>query len=123
MTQEEKATVEQMRRDGKSYGAIAKTLNLSLSSVKAYCQRSGFSGKSRGKPIIQKEHIKRRIFCSKSCREQWWAKHADCMKKKAVYEFTCAKCGAAFTAYGNKHRKYCSHKCYIAARFGGVANE
>jgi len=30
---------------------------------------------------------------------------------------TCARCGKEFTSYGNKNRKYCSHDCYIKARF------
>ena len=25
--------------------------------------------------------------------------------------------GSAFTAYGNSHRKYCCHECYIADRY------
>lgn len=31
---------------------------------------------------------------------------------------TCAGCGATFEAYGNKHRKYGTHACYIRTRFG-----
>ena len=38
--------------------------------------------------------------------------------RKAVYHFVCACCGEPFTAYGNENRKYCSHSCYIAGRFG-----
>ena len=41
------------------------------------------------------------------------------VKRKAIYEYTCPTCGSAFTAYGNRHRKYCCHECYIADRFGG----
>jgi len=41
------------------------------------------------------------------------------VKRKAIYEYTCPTCGSAFTAYGNSHRKYCCHECYIADRFGG----
>ena len=26
-------------------------------------------------------------------------------------------CGRLFTAYGNKKRKYCSHRCYIEHRY------
>ena len=43
------------------------------------------------------------------------------VKRKAIYEYTCPTCGSAFTAYGNSHRKYCCHECYIADRFGGKA--
>ena len=36
------------------------------------------------------------------------------MKRKAVYTYTCPACGKKFTVYGNSHRKFCSHACYIA---------
>ena len=37
----------------------------------------------------------------------------DEVKHKAVYTYECACCGKPFTAYGNSHRKYCSHECYV----------
>ena len=45
---------------------------------------------------------------------------AEYEKRKAMYEYTCPTCGSTFYAYGNRSRKYCSHECYIAARFGGA---
>ena len=47
----------------------------------------------------------------------------DELKKRAVYDFKCQNCGKPFQAYGNNHRKYCSRKCYINERFGGMADE
>lgn len=46
------------------------------------------------------------------------------LEKKAYYVFACASCGKKFESYGNKSRKYCSHACYIDARFneGGEHN-
>jgi hypothetical protein len=35
----------------------------------------------------------------------------------------CQHCGKPFTDYANRHRKYCSHPCYIAARYGGDQHE
>ena len=37
--------------------------------------------------------------------------------ENAIYTYVCAACGKQFEAYGNNHRKYCSHKCYINDRF------
>ncbi len=34
-------------------------------------------------------------------------------------EYRCPRCGSTFRAYRNRNRKYCSHECYIADRFGG----
>lgn len=73
-----------------------------------------------GRPIIQNPGRKRKRFCSDACRNKWWNSHLDLVKRKAVYTFTCLACGKKFTVYGNSHRKFCSHACYIAYRFGDV---
>ena len=75
-----------------------------------------------GEPLLQIPGRRRKYFCSKECRVKWWARHPEASKGTAHYSFTCPGCGIAFTAYGNKSRKYCSHSCYIKTRFGGKAN-
>jgi transposase len=37
---------------------------------------------------------------------------------KVFYTVKCTFCGTEFSCYGDKNRKYCSHKCYIDDRFG-----
>ena len=64
---------------------------------------------------------KRKMFCSDACRVAWWNCHKDLVTRKAVYMIPCAGCGKVFKSYGNRNRKYCSHGCYINARFGGHA--
>ena len=133
MTAEQKAKIEELRRKRHGYAAIAKALGLSVSSVKAYCQRNGLAGnrstaeadrcKGCGKPLHQHKGRKSVKFCSPACRQAWWNTHQHEVKKKAIYSYICAHCGKPFTAYGNSHRKYCSHRCYVAARFGGGAHE
>jgi hypothetical protein len=59
-----------------------------------------------GKPITQREGIKRVKFCCPSCRQAWWNSHPEKVNRKAIYSFTCACCGKPFTAYGNRGRKY-----------------
>ena len=73
-----------------------------------------------GKPIEQNTGRKRKRFCCDACRNKWWNAHLELVKRKAVYNYTCPACGKKFTVYGNSHRKFCSHACYIAYRFGGV---
>ena len=51
---------------------------------------------------------------------RWWNSHLHLVKRKAMYDFVCPTCGKSFSAYGNRNRKYCSHECYIEARFGGA---
>lgn len=102
---------------------INPIVNHPVANSPVYCDRDCDRDCDRcrecGKPIEQQEKKKRRIFCSKACREKWWRENADKIDRKAVYTFTCAGCGRTFTAYGNRNRKYCSHGCYISDRFGG----
>ena len=40
------------------------------------------------------------------------------LERRAITTHACAGCRATFESYGNKHRKYCTHACYIRTRFG-----
>ena len=121
MTIIQKQHIAALRTAGISYGAIAEELNLSKNTVKSYCQRSGIAEircKHCHKLLVQTEGHKKKKFCSAECRVAWWKSNPTVLDKKAVYDFICAACGKDFTAYGNKNRKYCSHACYISARYG-----
>ena len=95
MTKSEKDLIAMFRSRGMGYKSIADKLGLNKEAVRSYCRYHGLTANSDpvcpqcGKPIVQ----------------------------KAVYSYTCIGCGCAFTAYGNDHRKYCSHACYIQDRF------
>lgn len=127
MTDQQKEQIRTLRLQGIGYVKIGETLGISDNTVRSFCRRNGLgdtakntvSCKQCGKPIKIISKRKPRIFCSDSCRTAWWNSHQDCVHRKAVYEYTCAHCGKQFTAYGNAGRKYCSHACYIAHRFGG----
>lgn len=133
MTDSDKRTIRIFRENGVSYGEIAKILNMSIDTVKSYCRRNGLTGykSSRiedvvvkpceecGLPVVQNPGRKLKRFCSDKCRMLWWNSHADQVNRKANYSCTCEFCGKQFISYGNKHRKYCSHSCYINDRFGG----
>ena len=133
MTNEQRKRITELRQGGYGYTTIAKALGMTKGGVKTYCHAHGLAGtkaKSNARIIPEYEfcrqcgtHLeqiqgrKRRKFCSEACRKQWWNMHPEQVHKKAIYSFTCAGCGKAFTAYGKANRKYCSHACYIAARF------
>ena len=132
MTEAQKTEIARQRRAGTSFSQIAQNLNLSINTVKSYCQRNNVTKNSDvkkdvcvqcGTPLIQKEKTKRRRFCCSQCRVKWWNSHPEAVNKKALYKNKCAYCGKNFTAYGNSHRKYCSHQCYIKARYGGQNDE
>ena len=103
------------------------TLYKGRNTVKSFCRRHSLAASTAGavceqcgKPIEQNPGRKRKRFCCDVCRNKWWNAHLELVKRKAVYTYTCPACGKKFTVYGNSHRKFCSHACYIAYRFGGV---
>ena len=127
MTDKQKQQIITLRRNGAGYGTIASQLGVSINTVKSFCRRHSLVAKTAGavceqcgKPITQNPGRKRKRFCSDACRNKWCNSHLDLVKRKAVYTFTCPACGKKFIVYGNSHRKFCSHACYIAYRFGGI---
>ena len=137
MTAEQRDAITRMRVEGQGYTTIARTIGLSKETVKTFCQRNNLGAKllrteredgsscpNCGKKIEQKTGCKPRRFCSSKCRQFWWNSHQDRVGKKAIYNFICPGCGRSFISYGNRHRKYCSHSCYIKVRFrGGVSGD
>ena len=129
MTNDERSKIAEMRKQGYGYTRIAEALSISINTVKTYCRRNSLSKggtqevcKYCGTAIASKDRRNPRQFCSDKCRAAWWyANHSD--KAKTVYHLTCANCGQPFVSSGSKARKYCSHQCYIAARFGGDRHE
>lgn len=136
MTNKEKEMIRELRMKGLGYGAVAERTGLNLETVKSHCRRHGLGGngetlaeihdagaeyiscKNCGTEIRQTPKRKRKLFCCDACRYHWWNEHMDLIDRKAYYEITCQHCGKVMTVYGDKRRKYCSHECYIAHRFG-----
>ena len=126
-----------MRIDGNSYSKIAATLGLSVNSVKSYGRRINLQIKTKtnepfmkdlddkkydnckncGNALIHKDKCKPKKFCCDKCRQEWWKNNTDKLNKLSVYFLVCNHCGITFESYGNRHRKYCNHSCYINARF------
>ena len=132
MTEIQKKQILEMRQMGNTYRHIAITLSLLEGTVKSFCLRSERKGllspsqqpenlscKQCGTEITQVAKRKKKLFCGNSCRQEWWNSHLYLVSQssKSLYHFTCPACGNSFTAYGNAKRKYCSHACYIRARY------
>ena len=128
MTEKQKSEVLRMRRSGVPYKEISALLGVSMNTVKSYCVRNKIhkdvatevqtdTCPNCGKPIIQREKIKKKKFCCSKCRTEWWNAHPEAVSRKANYTLRCACCGKDFVSYGNKNRKYCSNGCYITARY------
>lgn len=137
MTKEQQSRLRELRSQGYGYATIANAVGLSKDAVRSFCRSHNLAGtksesntrielpalicRQCGKEIIQTPGKKKMKFCSAECRQKWWNSHPEAVRRKAVYSFSCACCGKGFTAYGNSHRKYCSHGCYISDRFKGGA--
>ena len=131
MTEEQKTQIADLRSKGAGYKKIAQTIGLSENTVKSFCRRMALpkaepistgdvtSCECCGKPMEQIPGRKKRRFCSTACRQKWWNGHLELVQRKAIYRLKCHHCGREFEVYGNRHRKYCCHECYIAERFGG----
>ena len=129
MTEEQKLKLILLRRNGDGYGQIATALGISINTVKSFCRRHGLAAEVKGsvceqcgKAVFQNPGRKRKRFCCDACRNRWWNSHLELVKRKAMYTFTCPGCGKEFSIYGNSHRKFCCHECYIAYRFGGASH-
>lgn len=143
MTEEQQLQIKKLRANGYGYIKVAQALGVSENTVKSFCRRNNLTGKAAveasktripaddgkhlcmccGLFVVQNPGRKEKKFCSDKCRMKWWNKNLDKVKRKAVYEYICPYCGKPFTVYGNSHRMYCSHECYVAARFGGGQDE
>ena len=118
MKKQEIERLDMLRKQGKKASEIAKTLQISLNTVRSYMRRHPIENddhrcKNCDKPIYQPPGRKAKLFCSDKCRMTWWNSHRDAVNKKAYRTFVCEYCGKEFTSYATDTRKYCSRKCYF----------
>ena len=133
MTNEQKTKIISLRKQGNSLAEIASKLGLPIGTVKSFCSRNhpvaetaldveslpsqtsaeGAKCKKCGAPLEQRPHHRQKLFCSDKCRLSWW--HDNRHLAKGATEKTCPVCGSSFTA--GAERKYCSHSCYIKAKY------
>lgn len=129
MTNGEKVQIVQMRKRGLGYAEIARSLGMSVNTVKSYCHRNGLKGDVRtsiavsenvcrqcGSTLHRTPGRKRKQFCSDVCRLCWWHGHREMSRNARTV--VCASCGKVFVT--DRMQKYCSHACYIRTRFGGA---
>ena len=138
MTADEKNAIIKLRKAGRSLTEIADETGVSRNTVKSFCRRQGLTASTDapitdaplekacrfcGKPMAVYPGRKEKKFCSDACRNKYWNTHLGETRRAAMLEHTCPACGKTFYAYGIRNRKYCSHECYVAARFGGAVCE
>ncbi len=120
MTGDIKNKIYEMKSRGMGYRKIASELDLPLNTIKSFLQRAEKKRagvcKECGKEITSIPHKKQKLFCSDSCRTQWWTKHRQERTLKATYKYICPVCKKEFIAYGNPNRRYCSRACSAIGR-------
>ena len=140
MTSTEKSRINELRAQGFGYKRIARMLNVSVSTVQSHCRRGGplLSSSNKGSSAIaavpvnsaldtagnsfckqcgaviaRRPHRRPRLFCSDTCRQKYWYQHrADA---STATSHICPTCGQTFVT--SRSQIYCSHDCYIRARF------
>ena len=126
-----KNQIKKLRKEGVGYKKISKELNISVNTVKSFCRNNGLMVEDLkkeccrqcGQKLIQSVKMKQKKFCSNECRQQWWNAHRSNHLKTSATLLMCLNCKNTFYAYSKEQRKYCSHQCYIAHRFGGREHE
>lgn len=123
MDAKQKEEIAHLRMQGMTYEQVAKQLQLSVNTVKSYCQRNQLGGrkstdsnkhfcKQCGIELKQTPHRKLKKFCSNKCRMKWWNGHPEKLHRKSEQSIVCPICENVFFAYASANRKYCSRECY-----------
>ena len=110
MTEAQRSSIVKYRKEGLGYKKISKLTGICESTIKTFCHRNGLTGETATMKKASRPTEKACQCCGKPIIQY---------PRKAMYDFVCPTCGKPFSAYGNRNRKYCSHECYIEARFGG----
>lgn len=132
MTEEQKKQIRGFRAAGKGYKRISTALDIPVGTVKSFCRRdeadtpaiTGWDATEStdasekpaclrcGKPVVRIPGRKKRRFCSEACRVAYWRTQA----RSDSEQILCAGCGKPLCGL-DRHRKFCSHACYIHSRF------
>lgn len=126
MTTEEMKTIIDLQAQGLGYRKISAITGISANTVKTYCRRHKEEAlpsaecnafcRGCGRPIYRAPQHRPRLYCSDSCRMQYWNSHRDQVRHKNTFTFVCPFCGKAFQSPGNPNRKYCSRICADSAK-------
>ena len=128
MNKHVKSQIINLHCQGVRYVDISRQLKIPVSTIKSFVyshQADVEAGMANiptcpncGAPV-PKMHFKPRRFCSDRCRVLYWKEHQDELKHTTMVPITCTNCHGTFMDYAGRNRRYCSHSCYIQARYGG----
>lgn len=127
LSEEQKRQIGFLRYEGKSYPQIAEITGICKNTIQTYCYRNHLGGnitRNPGKFKLCKNCGKvtaqwrggEKLFCSATCRLEWWKYNRDRSKENCNYTLICEHCHKEFKSYGNKHQRFCSRGCFAAYR-------
>jgi len=118
MTNQQTEQILILKTKGYGYKKIAKELDISENTVKSVLRRKSAEPRCKncGAVLYNTSGHRQKIFCSGKCRYAYWRKNAS---SKGTVKSVCLNCGTEFSDYSYRHRKYCSHSCYISNRYKG----
>lgn len=130
MTNEEIRKIYELKNQGYGYKKIANELNLSVSTIKSYLLRHKDELAISyclccGIKLVHTPKKKKKKYCSSECKRKYYKAHPEYLSSNKRKSIRCKCCNKLFISYDSSTRKYCSHKCYINARYnlGGVHYE
>lgn len=121
MTPLQQRRIRNLRAAGWGYKNIAALCGLSRDQVRAFCKRENLEDQFEtiehvcawcGVAMAGRSLQAR--FCCSSCRWSAW-KHSR--ENSSDHARPCPACGRPFVS-AKSSQKYCSHACYVRARFG-----
>ena len=133
MTEEQKKQIRRLRNAGMGYKRISAALDNPFGTIKSFCRRdetdtsaiTGYEAVEQseitsekpvcprcGKPVVCIPGRRKRRFCSEACRIAYWRTQ----ERSDSEQILCAGCGKPLCGL-DRHRKFCSHACYIHSRF------
>ena len=85
MTENQKAQICALRKQGAGYMKIAQQTGISQNTIKSFCRRNNLTGTEKtdvpavdgavceccGKTMVQMEGRKKKRFCCDACRNKW----------------------------------------------------
>ena len=130
MTEDQKCQIKFLREQNRTITQISEQTGISRNTIKSFMRRETSKNEALqnkntclncGKVLAQLPKTKPRKFCCEVCRNAYWNTHRHLAKQSNTPYIICAHCKKSFNSNGRKNRKYCCRKCYINARFGGIA--
>lgn len=115
MTEQQIATVVQLRLEGNSSSTITEATGISVNTIKSYCSRHGIPAPQRVRTCLlcHTTITTAERFCSDACRMVWYESHQNEDPKLLRI---CKTCRTVFELR-QRNQAYCSKQCFYTDRY------